>query len=111
MFYSDSPWNWTDPTHQHFSLMEDPTSPSTYYIGFEDGIHTGTEGYGDFNDVIFKLQTTPNQTFNISDERSAHDGHSRTGDLLDPGTRTGGVGVDAAPRFRNRASLSGAVTD
>jgi hypothetical protein len=20
MFYSDSPWNWTDPNHQHFSL-------------------------------------------------------------------------------------------
>ena len=68
MFYSDSPWNWTDPGHQHFSLMEDPTSPSTYYIGFEDGTNPGTEGYGDFNDVIFKLQTTPNQTVNRGDD-------------------------------------------
>ena len=33
--------------------------PQTYFIGFED-IYGGnvTEGYGDFNDAIFRLQTT-----------------------------------------------------
>jgi hypothetical protein len=69
MYYSDATLNHsTDPNHQHFALFEDPKSPNTYYIGFEDnrGINA-TEGYGDYNDVIFKLQTSQIQTFNTTD--------------------------------------------
>jgi len=61
MYYSDATLNSADPGHQHFSLFRDPQNPLTYYIGFEDkrGV-SGTEGYGDYNDVIFKLQTRQN---------------------------------------------------
>jgi hypothetical protein len=69
MFYSNSALNWGDPNHQHFSLMENPQTPNTYYIGFENNLGlSATEGYGDYNDVIFKLQTTQNQTLNITDD-------------------------------------------
>jgi hypothetical protein len=60
MYYSDATLNHsTDPNHQHFALFEDPANPYTYYIGFEDnrGLNA-TEGYGDYNDVIFRFQTT-----------------------------------------------------
>jgi hypothetical protein len=43
---------------QQFSLFENPQSPNTFYVGFEDGVY----GSKDYNDVIFQLQTTQNQT-------------------------------------------------
>ena len=64
MFYSNAALNSTG-TSQHFALFENPQDPNTFYIGFEDGIYPSVEGQGDYNDVIFKLQTTQNQTFNI----------------------------------------------
>jgi hypothetical protein len=69
MYYSNSAINWGDPNHQHFSLFENPETPNTYYIGFEENFGlSATEGNGDYNDVIFKLETTQNQTFNTTDE-------------------------------------------
>jgi Domain of unknown function (DUF4114) len=67
MFYSNAALNWSG-TNQHFALFENPQSPNTFYIGFEDGVNSTTEGTGDYNDVIFKLQTTQNQTVNIADD-------------------------------------------
>jgi hypothetical protein len=67
MFYSNAGLDWSG-TNQHFAVFENPQSPNTFYIGFEDGLNPTTEGYGDFNDVIFKLQTTQNQTINIADD-------------------------------------------
>ena len=65
-YYSNSALNQaTDPNHEHFALFEDPQNPYTYFIAFESGRAMDPyEGYGDFNDVIFKLQTTQNQTVN-----------------------------------------------
>jgi|SRR5579872_7157516 len=71
VYYSNSAINWGDPNYQHFSLMQDPNSPNTYYIGFEENLGpTATEGYGDYNDVIFKMQTTQIQsnTIGVTDD-------------------------------------------
>ena len=70
MYYSDATLNQsTDPNHEHFALFEDPKNPSTFYIGFEDnrGLNA-TEGYGDYNDAIFKLQTGPVNTLSVTDD-------------------------------------------
>jgi uncharacterized protein DUF4114 len=69
MFYSNAALNTSGTNKQHFALFENPQSPNTFYIGFEDGVN-GNEGYGDFNDVIFKLQTTqnPNNGLGITSE-------------------------------------------
>ena len=65
-YYSNAALNQaTDPNHQHFALFEDPQNSSTYYIAFEDGRGMNPyEGYGDYNDVIFKLQTAQNPSLN-----------------------------------------------
>jgi PEP-CTERM motif-containing protein len=55
---------YSGANQQHFALFENPQSPNTFYVGFEDGVYGST----DYNDVIFKLQTTQNQTFKISDD-------------------------------------------
>jgi hypothetical protein len=48
-----------ESTRQHFAVFQNPQSPTTYYIAFEDSRGwNNTEAYGDYNDVIFKLQTT-----------------------------------------------------
>jgi hypothetical protein len=48
-----------DPAHQHFALFQNPLNPQTYFVAFEDGRgFNSTEGYGDFNDAIFEIQTT-----------------------------------------------------
>lgn len=59
-FYSNAGLNTTGTNRQHFALFENPQSPNTFYIGFEDGVYSTIEGSGDYNDVIFKLQTTQN---------------------------------------------------
>lgn len=66
MFYSNAALDWTG-TNQHFALFENPTNPNTFYIGFDDGVYPGA-GSGDYSDVIFKLQTTQNQTVSVSDD-------------------------------------------
>jgi hypothetical protein len=68
MFYSNAALNWDNPNYEHFALFQDPQNPYTYYIGFEDGITSSVSGQGDYNDVIFKLQTTQNQALNITDD-------------------------------------------
>jgi len=54
---------YSNSNQQHFALFENPQSPNTFYLGFEDGVYGST----DYNDVIFKLQTTQNQSFTVSD--------------------------------------------
>jgi len=66
-FYSDSALNPAgNTTQQHFVLFQNAQDPQTYFIGFED-ISGGnpTEGYGDFNDAIFRIQTTTSFTPHI----------------------------------------------
>lgn len=63
-YYSNTALNpASEPAHQHFALFQNAQDPLTYFIGFEDiyGMNA-TEGYGDFNDAIFRLQTTSSFT-------------------------------------------------
>lgn len=63
-YYSNTALNPAgEPAHQHFALFQNAQDPLTYFIGFEDiyGMNA-TEGYGDFNDAIFRLQTTSSFT-------------------------------------------------
>ena len=59
-YYSDSSLDQsTEATRQHFAVFQNPLTPLTYYIGFEDSRGwNNTEGYGDYNDAIFSIQTT-----------------------------------------------------
>lgn len=68
MFYSDASLNQTGKDHQHFAVFENPTTPNTFYVGFDDGVYSSVEGNGDFNDVIFKLQTTQLQTLKVTED-------------------------------------------
>lgn len=57
--YSNSALNPAGETnHEHFALFQQAQEPQTYFLAFEDawGI-SPTEGYGDFNDAIFRLVT------------------------------------------------------
>ena len=58
-YYSNSALNQTsESAHQHFALFENPLDNQTFYIAYEDARGLSpTEGYGDFNDVIFRLVT------------------------------------------------------
>ena len=98
-YYSNAALNQaSEPTHQHFALFQNPQNPyRPTSSAFEDGLGINpTEGYGDYNDVIFKLQTTQNQTFNHGRDEFRPRPCPRTGDLLDPGTGIGGTRI-AAP--------------
>ncbi len=56
-YYSVSDLNPSGETdHQHFALFRDKNNPICWYLGFEDlaGI-SGTEGYGDYNDMVVQL--------------------------------------------------------
>ena len=58
-YYSDASLNQTtESLHQHFALFQSAQDPETFFLAYEDarGI-SPTEGYGDFNDVIFRLVT------------------------------------------------------
>ena len=52
-----------DVSHQHFAAFQAGTNVSQYYIGLEDSAFTaalpagGVEGYGDFSDLIFGVNT------------------------------------------------------
>jgi hypothetical protein len=66
-FYSNAALNpGGESPHQHFVLFQNAQDPQTYFIGFEDiyGMNA-TEGYGDFNDAIFRLHTTASFTPHI----------------------------------------------
>jgi len=68
-YYSNTGLNPAgEGTHQHFALFQNAQDPLTYFIGFEDiyGLNA-TEGYGDFNDAIFRLQTTSSFTPHVPD--------------------------------------------
>jgi hypothetical protein len=59
-YYSNTALNpQGEPFHQHFALFQNAQDPKTFFIGFEDiyGLNA-TEGYGDFNDAIVRLQTS-----------------------------------------------------
>lgn len=58
-FYSNTALDGNDEfAHQHFALFQSGLDPETFFIGFEDsrGLNA-TEGYGDFNDAIFRIHT------------------------------------------------------
>ncbi len=68
-FYSEARYNASaadEQNHQHFVVFQDTTaSVQTFYIGVEDGVgknnfQDGGEGYGDFNDLVFKLSAISN---------------------------------------------------
>ncbi len=59
-FYSNTALDPNDEfAHQHFALFQSSLDPQTFFVGFEDsrGMNP-TEGYGDFNDAIFRIHTT-----------------------------------------------------
>jgi Domain of unknown function (DUF4114)/PEP-CTERM motif len=53
----------SESARQHFALFQNAQDPQSYFIAFEDirGL-SATEGYGDFNDAIFRFQTTTSFT-------------------------------------------------
>jgi hypothetical protein len=58
-WFSNDSLDTTDigpPIHQHFSIFDSPTT-GIYYLGVKDWRNGGLEGYGDFNDVVFELNT------------------------------------------------------
>ena len=58
-YYSNAALDQTSESlHEHFAVFQDALDPQTYFLAYEDarGI-SPTEGYGDFNDVIFRLVT------------------------------------------------------
>lgn len=70
LFFSDSSRNRTKgfeadavPGQQHFAIFSTSTQPGVdrYIVGTEDLTinHSGIEGIGDFNDVIFTLEAVP----------------------------------------------------
>jgi len=58
-FYSNDALNLPDEfAHQHFALFQSGQDHEDFYIGFEDSRGwNNVEGYGDFNDVIFRVKT------------------------------------------------------
>ncbi len=56
-----------DANHMHWALFQSGTNADIYYLALEDyalqGQQTGNpvEGYGDYNDIILELNTTPGQ--------------------------------------------------
>lgn len=60
-WFSNSAYDTTDAGHQHFSVF-DSADPSILYIGVEDWLPGGYEGYGDFNDVVLELNSNPEES-------------------------------------------------
>ncbi len=56
-----------DANHMHWALFQSGTNADVYYLALEDyalqGLQTRNpvEGYGDYNDIILELNTTPGQ--------------------------------------------------
>jgi hypothetical protein len=56
-WFSNSSLDITDVGHQHFSIFTSATT-GIYYVGVEDWVIDAGEGYGDYNDMIFELNTS-----------------------------------------------------
>jgi hypothetical protein len=97
-FYSNAGLNPAgNTTQQHFVLFQNAQDPQTYFIGFEDiyGMNA-TEGYGDFNDAIFRLHTTTSFTPHIEST------------VPEPGTFSVlGLGLAALGLLRRRRRVQG----
>jgi PEP-CTERM motif-containing protein len=67
-FYSNVALDPNDESaHQHFALFQNAQNPETFFLGFEDSRGwNATEGYGDYNDAIFEIQTTTKFTPEVS---------------------------------------------
>lgn len=55
-----------DANHMHWALFQSGTNANVYYLALEDfaiqsGTRNVTEGYGDYNDIILELNTSPGQ--------------------------------------------------
>jgi hypothetical protein len=56
-----------DANHMHWAMFESGTNPDLYYLALEDyalqdsQTRNPIEGYGDYNDIILELNTTPGQ--------------------------------------------------
>ncbi|HEY1755609.1 MAG TPA: PEP-CTERM sorting domain-containing protein [Bryobacteraceae bacterium] len=55
-WYSNVSLDSTDVGHQHFSIFTSSTT-GVYYIGVEDWVGDAGEEYGDYNDMVFELNT------------------------------------------------------
>lgn|GEM_PF-2389507 len=58
-YYSNTGLDSTNEfAHQHFALFQSSVDPELFFVAFEDsrGLNP-TEGYGDFNDAIFRIKT------------------------------------------------------
>jgi hypothetical protein len=56
-WFSNSALDNSDGTHQHFAVFDSSVS-GTYFVAIKDAfLNTNGEGYGDFNDIIFELDT------------------------------------------------------
>jgi MYXO-CTERM domain-containing protein len=57
-----------DTAHQHFALFQAGTNPDQFYAGVEESTFTAanptipTEGYGDYNDLIFGIHSSATST-------------------------------------------------
>jgi hypothetical protein len=57
----------SDANHMHWALFQSGTNADVYYLALEDYATQGNqtrnpvEGYGDYNDIILELNTTPGQ--------------------------------------------------
>jgi hypothetical protein len=46
--------------HQQFALFTLASNPTTYFIGVEDNlVYDAIEGWGDYQDVVIRLSTSP----------------------------------------------------
>jgi hypothetical protein len=57
-WYSNSSLDTTDVGKQHFAIFDSSTA-GLYYVAVEDWTPNTAEGYGDFNDIVFELNTDP----------------------------------------------------
>jgi len=53
-----------DANHMHWALFQSGTNAAVYYLALKDYVFTGTqtrnptEGYGDYNDIILRIDTS-----------------------------------------------------
>jgi PEP-CTERM motif len=58
----------SEVARQHFALFQNAQNPQSYFIGFEEGRgYNPNEGWGDYNDVVFRIQTTTSPIITVTD--------------------------------------------